>query len=130
VATNLGWESPGLQWRDGNPDVSLASFLRPLPGLVLNPREGGPLPLSEVRQHCTCGNLCHLDDKSFIGRYPELVQEMLTPLYQQHVPRMQQIDRNTSSFVFQHSSPLSEAGGQHTPPPLPTIPVSAASSTY
>jgi hypothetical protein len=41
VATNKGWDIPGLSWSDDT--ISLDTFLRPLPALVLHPQAGSEL---------------------------------------------------------------------------------------
>jgi hypothetical protein len=60
---------------------------------------------------------------SFIQRHPELIQEMLTPMYEQHEARMEQI---SITATFRHHIPTSVSSQQlESSLSLRPIPVSA-----
>ena len=124
VATNKAWEIPGLRWSDHN-TVNIHDFLSPLPNIVPKSYGVETLPLSQIRQQCHCPNLCHIDDKSFIARYPEAVQEILSPMYTNHLPKMNNILMNET---FRYSLPRNNSNDyvDYFPP----IPVSGHVVTY
>ena len=114
VAVNLGWDIIGARWNDGN-SVSIDTFVSALPAVVLN--NAHPLlPLSDIRQRCSCGNLCHTRMGTFIQMRPDLVQEVLTPLYAAHLPRMKPISLRDT---FLHSGPASATQQPDTTPAIP-----------
>lgn len=90
--------------------------MSPLPGLILN--EGGveAMSLSDVRRRCSCSNLCHMHMGTFIQTRPDLVQEILTPLYAEHRSRMHPVSLNET---FLHSVPV----GSTQRDSVPSIPV-------
>lgn len=116
MAVNLGWDMKGAQWNDDNKNVSISAFVSALPAIVLHPGPPPALPLSKVHEVCSCGNLCHTRMGSFIQRRPDLVQQILTPLYEKHLPRMQPL---LLAAAFLHSSPASPDPQPTTAPPIP-----------